>query len=90
MAATEDKARLIARLKRIEGQVRGVQRMLEEDRYCIDILTQIRALTAAIDKVGDEVMRDHLGHCVAEAMRVGDDRERAEKIDEIMTVLSSR
>ena len=86
----QDKAKLIARLKRIEGQVRGVQRMVETDRYCIEILTQIRALTAAIDKVGDEVMRDHLGHCVADAMRVGDEDERAEKIDEIMSVLSSR
>lgn len=86
----QDKKRLIARLKRIEGQVRGVQRMVEEDRYCIDILTQIRALNAAIDKVGEAVMRDHLGSCVAEAMRCGSDEQRAEKIDEIMTVLSAR
>ncbi|MEO1018916.1 MAG: metal-sensitive transcriptional regulator [Pseudomonadota bacterium] len=86
----KDKAKLSARLKRIEGQVRGVARMVEEDRYCIEILTQIRALNAAIDRVGDEVMRDHLGHCVADAMRVGTEEERRDKIDEIMKVLSSR
>lgn len=86
----KDKTRILLRLKRIEGQVRGVARMVEEDRYCIDILTQIKALNAALDKVGDQVMRDHLGHCVAEAMRSGTDRERTDKIEEIMAVLSSR
>jgi DNA-binding FrmR family transcriptional regulator len=86
----QDKAKLLSRLKRIEGQVRGVQRMVEDDRYCIDVLTQIRAINAALDKVGEAVMRDHLGHCVAEAMRGGTEEERAEKIEEIMAVLSSR
>lgn len=87
---TRDKARLAKRLKRIEGQVRGVARMVDENRYCIEVLTQIRAAHAALDKVADEIMRDHLGHCVADAMRVGTDDERDEKIEEIMTVLASR
>lgn len=86
----KDKAKLVLRLKRIEGQVRGLQRMVDDDRYCIDILTQIRASMAALDKVGAEVMRNHLGHCVADAMRVGSEEEREQKINEIMTVLSAR
>ena len=64
----------LARLSRIEGQVRGVARMIEEDRYCIDVLTQIRAVRAALDKVEQETLSDHLQHCVAHAFHAGSER----------------
>jgi DNA-binding FrmR family transcriptional regulator len=73
---SEQKEALLRRLKRIEGQVRGLQRMVEEERYCIDILTQLSAATAALDGVGLRVMEDHVRHCVREG---GD-----EKVDELM------
>ena len=79
-----------ARLGRIEGQVRGVARMVEEDRYCIDVLTQIRAVRAALDKVEQEVLHDHLRHCVAHAFHAGNARERQTKIDELLEVLDKR
>ena len=75
MAATpgyrDDKAALQARLSRIEGQVRGIQRMVDEDRYCIDILTQLTSIKAAIDKVALVLLDDHVGHCVVDAARRG-------------------
>jgi DNA-binding FrmR family transcriptional regulator len=80
----------LARLARIEGQVRGVARMLEEDRYCIDVLNQIRAVRAALDKVEQEVLGNHLQHCVAHAFHGGSERERQVKIDELLEVLDSR
>jgi DNA-binding FrmR family transcriptional regulator len=80
----------LARLGRIEGQVRGVARMVEEERYCIDVLTQIRAVRAALDKVEQEILHDHLRHCVAHAFHAGSARERQTKIDELMEVLDSR
>lgn len=70
---------LVKRLKRIEGQVRGLQKMIEEERYCIDVLTQVSAVTAALDGVGLRVMEDHVRHCV----RAGGD----EKVDELMRAL---
>ncbi len=81
------KQKTIDRLKRIEGQVRGVIRMIEEDRYCMDILAQTRSVMAAVRKVEDQVMENHLHTCVREAMATGDEREREAKIDEVMTVL---
>ena len=80
----------LARLGRIEGQVRGVARMVEEDRYCIDVLTQIRAVRAALDKVDQEIQNDHLQHCVAHAFHAGSARERQTKIDELLEVLDKR
>ncbi|MBV9833015.1 MAG: metal-sensitive transcriptional regulator [Alphaproteobacteria bacterium] len=80
----------LARLARIEGQVRGVSRMVEADRYCIDVLTQIGAVRAALDKVEQEILRDHLGHCVAHAMGSGSKAERQRTIDELIAVLDSR
>lgn len=80
----------LARLSRIEGQVRGVARMIEEDRYCIDVLTQIRAVRAALDKVEQETLSDHLRHCVAHAFHAGSARDRQTKIDELLEVLDSR
>ncbi len=80
----------LARLGRIEGQVRGVARMVADERYCIDVLTQIRAARAALDRVEQEILSDHLQHCVADAFRAGDERERQTKIDELLDVLDSR
>jgi DNA-binding FrmR family transcriptional regulator len=83
----ENKPKLLNRLNRIEGQVRGVARMVEEDRYCIDILTQLRALKAALGKVEGELLRTHLEHCVTGAM-VGDDpRERQRMARELIELL---
>lgn len=79
----------LARLGRIEGQVRGVARMIEEDRYCIDVLMQIRAVRAALDKVEQEVLGDHLRHCVTRAFHAGSPRDRRTKIDELLEVLDS-
>jgi DNA-binding FrmR family transcriptional regulator len=80
----------LARLGRIEGQVRGVTRMIEEDRYCIEVVTQIRAVRAALDKVEQETLSDHLRHCVAHAFHAGSARDRQAKIDELLEVLDSR
>jgi DNA-binding FrmR family transcriptional regulator len=80
----------LARLRRIEGQVRGVARMIEEDRYCIDVLTQIRAVRAALDKVEQETLSDHLQHCVAHAFHAGSERDRQTKIEELIEVLDNR
>ena len=68
-----DKAALLARLRRIEGQVRGVHRMVEEDTYCIDVITQISAATRALQAVAMGLLEDHIGHCVVEAARDGGD-----------------
>jgi DNA-binding FrmR family transcriptional regulator len=68
---SQDKAAVGRRLRRIEGQVRGVQRMVDEDAYCIDVLTQISAATRALESVALELLGDHLGHCVAEAIGQG-------------------
>ena len=76
---SDHKEALSNRLKRIEGQVRGLQKMIEEERYCIDILTQVSATTAALDRVALGVMEDHVRHCVREG---GD-----EKVDELMGAL---
>ncbi|MFN8106353.1 MAG: metal-sensitive transcriptional regulator [Nocardioidaceae bacterium] len=66
-----DKARYLARLKRIEGQARGIHKMIDEDKYCIDILTQISALTKALESVGLGLLDDHLKHCVVDAAKQG-------------------
>lgn len=72
------------RLKRIEGQVRGLQRMVNEEKYCIDILTQINSVQAALEQVSLLLTEDHMRHCVADALQQGNGQE---KIDEIMAVL---
>ena len=79
-AYRKDKEALLARLARIEGQVRGVSRMVNEDQYCIDVLTQINAVKAAIDQVGLLLLEDHIKGCVVDAARTGDD----DKIDELV------
>lgn len=74
----------LSRLSRIEGQVRGVARMIEDERYCIDILTQIRAIKAALNKVESEVLKDHADHCVVDAIKSGDETEQKEKFNELV------
>jgi DNA-binding FrmR family transcriptional regulator len=81
---TQTKGPLLNRLRRIEGQVRGVQGMVENDRYCIDVLTQISAVQAALDKVALELVDDHARHCVMGAQ--GDERE--EKTQELMAAMA--
>ena len=84
----ESKASCLKRLGRIEGQVRGLSRMVEEDRYCIDIVTQIAAVRAALRRVEEEVLHDHITHCVEHAIVSGDAAEQRQKIAELMDVLS--
>jgi DNA-binding FrmR family transcriptional regulator len=82
----EAKATSLKRLKRIEGQVRGLTRMVDEDRYCIDVVTQIGAVRAALRKVEEEVLRDHVGHCVEGAIASGNKSQQRRKIAELMDV----
>jgi CsoR family transcriptional regulator, copper-sensing transcriptional repressor len=82
----EAKATSLKRLKRIEGQVRGLARMVEQDRYCIDVVTQIGAVRAALRKVEEGVLRDHVGHCVEGAIASGNKSQQRRKIAELMDV----
>jgi DNA-binding FrmR family transcriptional regulator len=75
------------RLRRIEGQVGGLVRMVEEERYCVDILTQIRAARAALRRVEEAVLREHVEQCVAQAIRSGDAAEQKAKVDELLDVV---
>ena len=75
------------RLSRIAGQVRGLAGMVEQDRYCIDIVTQIAAVRAALRRVEEEVLRDHVAHCVSDAIASGNQAAQRRKIAELMTVL---
>jgi DNA-binding FrmR family transcriptional regulator len=77
----------LSRLRKIEGQVRGILRMVEEERYCVDILTQLRAARAALRRVEDSVLREHVEHCVAQAIQSGEPAEQRAKVDELLDVL---
>ncbi|MDB5452682.1 MAG: hypothetical protein JWO33_1260 [Caulobacteraceae bacterium] len=83
----DDKPKLLNRLNRIEGQVRGVVRMVEEDRYCIDVLTQLQAVRAALAKVETEMLKAHLGHCIEGAIISGDKDEQRRKATELIDLL---
>jgi DNA-binding FrmR family transcriptional regulator len=83
----EAKTQVMKRLQRIEGQVRGLARMVEDDRYCIDIVTQISAVRAALRRVEEEVLRDHVAHCVEGAIASGNRADQRKKIAELMDVL---
>ncbi len=76
-----------ARLKRIEGQVGGLLRMVADDRYCVDILTQINAVRAALHKVEDQILRDHVSHCVADAFASGNPVEQRHKVEELVETI---
>jgi CsoR family transcriptional regulator, copper-sensing transcriptional repressor len=81
------KSSCVKRLNRIEGQVRGLTRMVEDDRYCIDVITQVSAVRAALKRVEEEVLKDHVAHCVEHAISAGDRAEQRQKIGELMRVL---
>jgi DNA-binding FrmR family transcriptional regulator len=79
-----DKDALVKRLHRIEGQVRGIERMVEDDRYCIDILTQVAAVNTALESLALKLLDDHVRHCVTDALSSGDPKEAAAKSKELM------
>lgn len=83
----DNKAKLLNRLKRVEGQVRGIAGMVQEDRYCIDVLTQLRAVRAALAKVETEMLGDHLSHCIEDAIVAGDKAEQRRKATELIELL---
>ena len=84
---TEIKTSCLKRLKRIEGQIRGLAGMVDDDRYCIDVVTQIAAARAALRRVEEEVLRDHVAHCVEHAISSGDKADQRRKIAELMDVV---
>jgi len=86
----DDKPQLLARLNRIEGQVRGITRMIEEGRYCIDVLTQINAARAALAKVESEMLKAHLNHCIEGAIASGDADDQRAKARELIEILERR
>lgn len=83
----DTKTTIQKRFNRIEGQVRGLSRMVEEGRYCIDIVIQIAAVRAALRRAEEEILRDHVGHCVERAINSGDKQDQRKKITEIIDVL---
>ncbi len=80
--------KVLTRLARIEGQVRGVARMVEEDRYCIDILTQMQAVKAALKRVEEEILKNHAAHCVAHAIHSGNAKDQTRKFSELVELFS--
>jgi DNA-binding FrmR family transcriptional regulator len=86
MLSDEEKAKLANRLRRISGQVSAVERMIEEDEYCVDILMQIAAANGALGKVGQIILESHIHSCVTNAMRDGNDKERKQKLEELISL----
>jgi DNA-binding FrmR family transcriptional regulator len=84
----ETKSATLKRLARVEGQVRGLGRMVGEDRYCIDIITQLAAVRAALRRIEETVLSDHVAHCVEHAIKAGDRNEQRRKVQELMEVFS--
>jgi CsoR family transcriptional regulator, copper-sensing transcriptional repressor len=82
-----DRAAIVKRLHRIEGQVRGLERMVEDDRYCIDVLTQISAVTTALESLALRILDDHVQHCVADALASGDEAAAQEKSRELLAAV---
>src|ERR1041384_6886340 len=87
LMAKDSKAATVKRLNRIEGQVRGIARMVEDDRYCIDIVTQIGAVRAALRRVEEEILRDHVAHCVDHAIKSGNTADQRRKVAELIDVM---
>jgi DNA-binding FrmR family transcriptional regulator len=85
---TNAKAAVLKRLRRIEGQVRGLARMVEDDRYCIDVVTQLSAVRAALRRAEEEILADHAAHCVENAIASGNKTEQRRKVNELMNVIS--
>jgi CsoR family transcriptional regulator, copper-sensing transcriptional repressor len=86
--AKDSKSATLKRLNRIEGQVRGLAHMVEDERYCIDIVTQIAAVRAALRKAEEEILRDHVAHCVEHAIASGDKADQRRKVTELMDVIA--
>ena len=82
-----DKDALRKRLHRIEGQVRGIERMVDDDRYCIDILTQVGAVRTALESLGLEILQDHVNHCVHDALTAGDEQTATQKSRELLAAV---
>jgi DNA-binding FrmR family transcriptional regulator len=82
-----DKDALVKRLHRIEGQVRGVEKMIEEERYCIDVLTQIAAISTALESVSIKVLEDHVRHCIADALAAGDAEVAQQKSEDLLAAV---
>ncbi len=81
------KSEVTKRLRRIEGQVGGLLRMVEYDRYCVDVLTQINAVRAALHKVEEKILQDHVSHCVADAFASGNATDQRHKVEELITTI---
>jgi CsoR family transcriptional regulator, copper-sensing transcriptional repressor len=81
---TKDKDAIVKRLHRVEGQVRGIERMVDDDRYCIDILTQIAAVNTALESLAFTILDDHVRHCVAGALASGDEADASVKTEELL------
>lgn len=88
MLDAETTRRALARLRRIEGQVQGIQRMLEEEKYCVDILLQLSAAQGALEQVAKLVLQRHIESCVTDTLRAGSQPERSRKIEELLEVFS--
>ena len=84
----ETKIKALGRLRRIEGQVQGIQRMVEEEKYCVDILLQLTAVEGAVEQVQRLLLGRHIESCVADAIRSGSTRDRQKKVDELLEVFS--
>ena len=84
----DTKKACLSRLNRVEGQVRGLAKMVEDDRYCIDVVTQVQAVIAALKKVESEILKDHISHCVEHAIKSGDKKAQREKVQELVDTLS--
>lgn len=85
---SQTKVKALGRLRRIEGQVQGVQRMVEEDKDCVDILLQVTAVQGAVEQVQKLLLAQHLEACIAEAVRAGSARDRQRKVDELLDIFS--
>ena len=88
MMDDETKVKALGRLRRIEGQVQGIQRMVEEEKYCVDILLQLSAVEGAVEQVQRLLLGRHIESCVADAIRSGSTRDRQKKVDELLDVFS--
>jgi CsoR family transcriptional regulator, copper-sensing transcriptional repressor len=88
MMDEQSKGKVLGRLRRIEGQVQGIQRMVEEDKYCVDILLQLTAVQGAVEQVQKLILGQHIESCVTDAIRSGNSRDRQKKMDELLEVFS--
>ena len=88
MPEKSEQRRIVDRLRRVEGQVRGISQMVEDDRYCIDILHQLQAVKSALARAEDEILKNHASHCVAEAIASGDADEQRQKFGELIDLFA--